>query len=189
MALSIIPQPVKVTEKQGQFVLDERTAIAAGEALRPVARMLQKMISPATGFDLRLKDLEQGQGQGNVIMLAQAPERSDLGAEGYLLRVSPEVIALSAPAAAGLFYGLQTLRQLLPVEVEQPAVVPGFTWTVPCVEIEDKPRFSWRGLMLDVGRHFHGVDTVKRMLDLMALHKLNRFHWHLTEDQGGRIEI
>jgi hexosaminidase len=96
---------------------------------------------------------------------------------------------LKAPKPTGLFYAIQTLRQLLPVEIEKRALVSGGVWQVPCVDIEDSPRFGWRGYMMDEGRHFHGKETLLRTLDLMAMQKLNVLHWHLTEDQGWRIEI
>jgi hexosaminidase len=111
-----------------------------------------------------------------------------LGDEGYRLEVRPEAVIITAPAPTGVFYGIQTLRQMLPVEVEERHQVEA-DWRVPCVVIEDWPRFSWRGFMLDEGRHFQGRETVLQIIDLMALQKMNVFHWHLTEDQGWRIEI
>ena len=116
-----------------------------------------------------------------------APER--LGDEGYVLDVTPEGIILTARAPAGFFYGIQTLRQLLPPEAETTSPTPEHPWRIPAVHVEDLPRFSWRGMHLDVARHFFPAADVKRFLDLMALLKLNTFHWHLTDDQGWRIEI
>ena len=112
---------------------------------------------------------------------------ADLGDEGYRLSVSPGGVVIRAATAAGAFYAGQTLRQLLPPRSEHEG--GEVEHSIPCVEIEDGPRFTWRGCMLDEGRSFHGTETVKLLLDLMALHKLNVFHWHLTEDQGWRIEI
>ncbi|MGH7541733.1 MAG: family 20 glycosylhydrolase, partial [Gemmatimonadota bacterium] len=125
-----------------------------------------------------------------VGLAAGAPEGS-LGPEGYRLRIDPDSVVLSAGTAAGLFYGLQTLRQLLPpgIDAPQPSGVPLRHPTLPAVEILDAPRFPYRGLHLDVGRHLFPVEFLKRLIDRMALYKLNRFHWHLTEDQGWRIEI
>jgi hexosaminidase len=105
------------------------------------------------------------------------------------LTVSPEAVNIEAPQPAGVFYGIQSLRQLLPVEVERRSLVSGVIWQIPCLEVADTPRFPWRGYMLDEGRHFHGKETVQLILELMALQKLNVLHWHLTEDQGWRIEI
>jgi hexosaminidase len=112
-----------------------------------------------------------------------------LATEGYTLSVTPGRVVIRAGGSAGLFYGVQSLLQLLPPEVLAPNPVQGIDWTVPCVQIEDRPRFPWRGFLLDVGRHFFNPAEIKQVLDLMALHKLNTFHWHLTDDQGWRIEI
>ena len=103
--------------------------------------------------------------------------------------VTPEGIQLQAHTPTGVFYAIQTLRQLLPAEIEIPILVCGMVWQIACVEIEDVPLYPWRGYMLDEARHFQGIETVKKLLDMMALLKLNRFHWHLTDDQGWRIEI
>ena len=196
VTIAMIPQPAKLREGTGHFSLSPGTAIQAGDGLQAVAQVARALLARATGYDLPIESLDQAPG---AIRLVLAPEGQhmgaegsvlcDLGAEGYALRVTADEITLSAPAPAGIFYGVQTLRQLLPAAIENETVVPGRTWTVPCVEIEDTPRFSWRGVMLDEGRHFRGKAEVKRFLDLMALHKLNVFHWHLTEDQGWRIEI
>ncbi|MEO1076626.1 MAG: family 20 glycosylhydrolase [Bacteroidota bacterium] len=121
-----------------------------------------------------------------IVYDRQAPD--SLGAEGYVLDVSPERITLSANEPAGWFYATQTLRQLLPPAVEYDAAFP-VPLTVPSGRVVDRPRFSWRGMMLDVARHFFGPADVRRVIDLMALHKLNRLHLHLSDDQGWRIEI
>ncbi len=112
-----------------------------------------------------------------------------LGAEGYLLDVRASRVLIRAPELAGLFYGVQTLRQLLPSDIFRDAPAGNTVWHVPAVTIEDMPRFPWRGGHLDVGRHFMPKEFVKKYIDLLALHKLNTFHWHLTEDQGWRLEI
>jgi hexosaminidase len=138
-------------------------------------------------------------GTESTILLLLSTEDSDRGRESYRLEVKPATISITAPEAAGLFYGLQTLRQLrftlgsTPVaEEESSGGDQGHTeevWSTRSVKIEDSPRFSYRGLHLDVGRHFFPVDFIKRYIDLMAMYKMNKFHWHLTEDQGWRIEI
>ena len=113
-----------------------------------------------------------------------------MGTEGYKLSVTPTQINITAATAQGFFYGVQTLLQLLPTEVfSEKSLRSKVNWIVPCVEIEDKPRYAYRGLHLDAGRHFQPVSFVKKYIDIMALHKMNNFHWHLTEDQGWRIEI
>jgi hexosaminidase len=117
------------------------------------------------------------------------PSLKRLGPEGYLLDVRSTRIVARAPEPAGLFYAVQTLRQLLPPQIFREAPAAEVTWTIPAVTIEDYPRFGWRGAHLDVGRHFMPKEFVKKYIDLIALHKLNTFHWHLTEDQGWRLEI
>ena len=119
----------------------------------------------------------------------QLIEDNNIGSEGYLLSVTPRTVRVSAKTPTGIFYGIQTIRQLLPPEIENKKVIDNINWEIPCLEIEDFPRFSWRGYMLDEARYFFGKDEVKRLLDLMAFFKMNIFHWHLTDDQGWRIEI
>jgi hexosaminidase len=117
---------------------------------------------------------------------------TSLGEEGYELTVAPTSVVLRAPQAQGLFYGVQTFRQLLPPEAERPArnrTKVAKTWRIPCTRIIDQPRYPWRGMLLDCCRHFMAKDFVKRYIDLLAYHKMNVLHWHLTEDQGWRIEI
>lgn len=188
--ISIIPKPVKlVKERTGKFVLDRKTIIEADSTLNGVAKYLKQLLKPATGLDVQIKDISSGDKEGNAIVLKINSSMSKFGTEGYALQARQERILIEGIEPAGVFYGVQTLRQLLPVEIESASVVKDKEWYVPCVEIEDNPRFSWRGFMLDIGRHFFDKDLVKKMLDLMALHKMNVFHWHLTEDQGWRIEI
>src|ERR1041385_8896339 len=115
--------------------------------------------------------------------------KKELGGEAYELSVRVDRVMITAQTAHGAYYGTQSLYQLLPPEVEHPAASKGIPWKIPCVEIMDRPRFPWRGMHLDVGRHFFPPAFVKRYLDVMAAYKLNTFHWHLTEDQGWRIEI
>ena len=122
------------------------------------------------------------------IALALTPGDRALGDEGYRLVVTREGVTLTAARPAGLFYGGQTLRQLLPAAIEADVRQPG-PWRIALGTIHDRPRFAWRGAMLDVARHFHGVGEVKRLIDLMALYKLNRLHLHLSDDQGWRISI
>jgi hexosaminidase len=125
----------------------------------------------------------------NSIHLHLDPALNRLEPEGYWLLVGKHEIHLTAASPSGIFYGTQTLRQLLPTAIFKTTPCPEMKWIIPGVEIEDAPRFAWRGVLLDVGRHFMPKDFILRMLDLLALHKMNTFHWHLTEDQGWRIEI
>ena len=184
--LSIIPKPAKGTRLPGAFRLQPGLVITTDEPNAWNAAYLQGLLRP-TGFSIPIR-AEAGP-ETPAINLRIGSHLGALGREGYRLRVRPGAIDLEAPQAAGVFYGVQTLRQLLPAEIEDGQAVPGREWTVPCCEIADQPRFEWRGFMLDEGRYFHGKETVLQTLDLMALHKLNVFHWHLTEDQGWRIEI
>jgi hexosaminidase len=184
-AQDIVPRPVHVDRLQGRFVLGARTQIAASGAARLEATMLRDYLRPATGFELPVVT----QGRTGSISLVLDPALRRAGDEGYELEVRPRGILIRARARAGLFYGIQSLRQLLRPEIYRQAKVQDVAWTISCVRIEDRPRFVWRGSHLDVGRHFMPKEFVLKHLELMAQHKLNVFHWHLTEDQGWRIEI
>jgi len=171
----------------GEFHLTADTVILTDSPNRWNADYLHDLLAAPTGLPLPVQGLDQI--RKNAIRLRLNPELPSLGREGYRLAVSSEAVTVESPETAGVFYGLQSLRQLLPVEVEERQPVPGVNWQLDCQVITDQPRFPWRGFMLDEGRHFQGKETVLRVLDLMALQKLNVFHWHLTEDQGWRIEI
>jgi len=184
---TVIPRPVETEELPGTFQLTADTRILADEHNLGNAHYLRSLLSQSTGFPLPIHTSSLS-GE-NSICLQTTPDLSIPNEEGYRLVVQPSVVILEAPSATGIFHAIQTLRQLLPVEVEEQHPVEGVEWQVPCLRIADWPRFQWRGFMLDEGRHFHGKETVKLLLELMALQKLNVFHWHLTEDQGWRIEI
>jgi len=186
--MTIVPKPVYVVRGEGEFVLRSDTAIVADGSSRDVAAQFAAAILPATGFALNIASEVPGDVQSSIVFQLDAALAS-LGAEGYRLTVTPRQVMARASEPVGLFYAMQSLRQLLPPEIFSPARVEGVTWSSPCVEIEDMPRFGWRGAMLDVCRHFMPKDFVLRFIDLLALHKLNVFHWHLTDDQGWRIEI
>jgi hexosaminidase len=184
----LIPQPVCVEPKPGLFTLNPDAVIAAQDEAAETAHLLSKWLGKPTGYRLPVQPLLPP-GQAGIrleIDLALA----HLGREGYHLSASPEGVVLSAASPAGLFYAAQTLRQLFPPAIfSQRRAARAVSWQVPAVLIEDQPRFGWRGAMLDSSRHFMPVAFVERFIDLMALHKLNVFHWHLTDDQGWRIEI
>lgn len=182
--LHLIPKPVSLTSREGSFTLKPNPAIAAPASLANEARYLADTLAPATGWKTTVTT-----GSGGAITLNLNTNLTDLGDEGYTLCVAPQGIRIEAHKPAGVFYGIQTLRQLLPAEIDSPQAAEGVTWSVPCVEIRDVPRFAWRGFMLDSCRHFQSVVTVKLVLDSMARHKLNRLHWHLTEDEAWRIEV
>lgn len=185
MQPAIIPQPAKCSVSTGQFSVNEKTRIATAVELSNLGRYLQDSLSAPTGFDF---ELSRG-GGSNVISIALDKRLSALGDEGYKLSVKTDRVEIRAFKANGAFYGIQTLLQLLPTDIFRKAKVNGTDWSMPCVEIEDQPRFSWRGAHVDVARHFMPKESILKFLDLMALHKLNTFHWHLTDDQGWRLEI
>ena len=186
----IIPRPAKMKMGKGVFELAPETTIhVAGSArtTRAVAQYLAEVLRPATGYPFPIRNGATGVGPAIILRLGGGDRA--LGAEGYSLRVTARQILIAAPAAAGLFYGVQTLRQLLPTDIFSPSLITRTPWTVPVVAIRDHPRYAWRGLLLDVGRHFFGREFLLRFIDLMAVHKLNTLHLHLTEDQGWRLAI
>jgi hexosaminidase len=185
--IAIVPQPVSVKPGVGAFTVTAKTVIWTDRATAELGRRLAGYLEPAVGFTLPVRT--GAANTGNRIVLVRDPRLTRLGPEGYTLEVAPGRVVVRAPELAGVFYGIQTIRQLLPPQIFREARVDGASWTMPAVRIEDMPRFQWRGLHLDVGRHFMPKEFVKKYIDLMALHKMNTFHWHLTEDQGWRIEI
>lgn len=185
--LALIPQPQMVQRFAGSFILTPDTRISADKSSRQTANLLAQRLRQSTGYALKIRRVS-GSPSINAILLTTENANTNLGAEGYELTVSTNSIVIQAPTEAGLFYGSQTLLQLLPPEIFSSNVVSE-TWQVPAVYILDWPRFQWRGLMLDVSRHFYNSVEVESILDEMALYKLNRFHWHLDDDQGWRIQI
>ncbi|MES1214740.1 MAG: family 20 glycosylhydrolase [Bacteroidota bacterium] len=187
--IAIIPEPVSMVEKAGVFTLAHNTAInITGNDANAIkaADNLSKAIMTATGF----KTIVKNNATDATINLNILPANDkELGNEGYKLIVSPTSVTISANKAAGLFYGVQTFLQLLPKDIESKTVVSNVTWSAPCVEITDYPRFGWRGLMFDVCRHFFTKDEVKSFINSMAKYKFNLLHFHLTDDEGWRIEI
>ncbi len=184
-AVAIIPKPVTLTTGSGVFTLKPATVITTDRATARVGRILADSLAPATGFTLRVSEAPAAGG----ISLAIDPSLTRLGDEGYLLTVTSREVSIRAPKPAGVFYGTLSLRQLLPPAVYSKQAQAGVRWTVPAVKIEDSPRFVWRGAMLDVVRHFMPKDAVLRFIDLLAMQKMNTFHFHLTDDQGWRIQI
>src|SRR5580700_5621175 len=174
--LALIPVPQKVQRFDGAFTLLPKSHIYADSASRQTAEQLAEELRPATGYPLKVKTkwFSSLEVPGAIFLTTKNPN-TNLGAEGYELTVATNSIVIRAPTQAGLFYGAQTLLQLLPPEIFSSNVVTTTTWQAPCVQIEDWPRFPWRGLMLDVSRHFYTPAEVEKILDLMALHKLNSF--------------
>ncbi|OAH15117.1 beta-N-acetylhexosaminidase [Streptomyces jeddahensis] len=183
--MDLIPAPGHVSgHGDDVFVLCSETRLAAGDGAEGTERWLRSALGAATGFPLAA-----GSGDNGIRLSLDPAVTGELGAEGYRLTVSPDSVDLVGGGPAGLFWGAQTLRQLLGPDAYRRAPLPGREWRLPVTRIEDAPRFAWRGLMLDVSRHFMPKDGVLRYLDLLAAHKLNVFHFHLTDDQGWRIEI
>ena len=185
--ISIVPQPAQMTVGEGSFIFPKKVKAVVpayeGDSLVAVFKNFARDFKKAT--NVAVKTTKKSAAAQIVVSLD-----SSLAPEGYTLQVKNDGIAISVSKPAGLFYALQTLKQLMPRNVM--AVVPCeeiTEWSVPCVDIKDEPRFGWRGFMLDEGRHFYGKEEIKKIIDLMAAYKMNRFHWHLTEDQGWRIEI
>ncbi|HEU4632058.1 MAG TPA: beta-N-acetylhexosaminidase, partial [Gemmatimonadaceae bacterium] len=190
----VVPVPVSVTPAEGaSFALTAATIIvvpvpdASAEAAR-VGEALGALLRPATGFRLPVVASDGPAPRGAIVLRRGA---DSLGQEGYDLLVTADSVRLAAATPGGLFRGVQTLRQLLPagIEAEQSAMQMASAWTVPPGRIVDWPRYTWRGGMLDVARHFFTVDEVKQYIDLLALYKLNTLHLHLSDDQGWRIQI
>ncbi len=187
---TVIPQPLAQAPERGAFVLEPSARIVvrstSAEAVR-IARLLAAHLRPATGYRLPVS-AGRGVDPEGGIALALSPGDRALGDEGYRLSVSREGVTLTAARPAGLFWGTQTLRQLLPPAIESDARQEG-PWRISLGVIHDRPRFAWRGAMLDVARHFFDRTEVERLIDLMTLYKLNRLHLHLSDDQGWRIAI
>lgn len=183
----VLPLPAEMTPREGTFRFSSKTTVSVadypGDSVRQVFRRWSNDFCRATGLELRT-----GAKPSRARLVLTLDEAQP--AEGYRLEVSPERVQIAAARPAGFFYALQTLSQLMPSRAVVAGVADTLTvWTVPAVSIADAPRFGWRGFMLDEGRHFFGTEAIKKVLDVMAAYKMNRFHWHLTEDQGWRIEI
>jgi hexosaminidase len=186
-SLAVIPLPQKMERHKGAFVLKANTRIVADTASQPTGDFLAGRLRKSTGFPLPFNlQTDTQPAKGSIVLTTRGAKA---GKEGYELTVTPDSIVIRGADAAGVFYGAQTLLQLLPPEIFASQPVKNVTWSVPCVAIEDQPRFAWRGFLWDVSRHFFNKAEIEAMLDAMALHKLNVFQWHLVDDQGWRIEI
>jgi len=183
--LNIFPKPVSLVVKPGTFRITKSTPVVASGEAQQAGILFCDLIAPATGLKLPIQ--RNSSAQPSIVFKLNPSVK--LPPEGYHLTISPKQVTVQSPHLAGLRHAVQTLRQLLPVSIYASHPISGVDWTMPYVEIEDYPRFSWRGAMLDVVRHFMPVEFIFRFLDLLALHKLNSFHWHLTDDQGWRVEI
>jgi hexosaminidase len=190
--LSVIPQPVSVQVRPGAFRLHRGTAILVSPDVPPArqaADYLADAVAAPTGFRLKVGAAAKvPAGREAIVLTLAAGQPGPTHPEGYELEVTRRGVRIRAASAAGLFYGVRTLLGLFPPEIES-ARWQEASWALPCVKIVDYPRFAWRGLLLDVSRHFFSKEFVKRYIDQMAKYKLNVLQLHLTDDQGWRIEI
>ena len=183
---NVVPLPVTMNEQPGRFYLnsDVPVVVNASQEVKNIASSLSTTVLDVAGIKLK----PGGELHENVptIVFDSIP---GMEKEAYKLSVTPQQIKITASTPNGFYYGLQTLYQLLPVAIYSKERARNAEWSVPWVEIEDTPAFRYRGAMLDVCRHFASIDYIKKFIDVLAVHKMNTFHWHLTDDQGWRIEI
>jgi hexosaminidase len=186
---AIVPEPKVMIPQPDTFGFSPEVPLIADGKLSKVAEHFNQQFAKATGFRLgATKPTDAKTGAKHAVRMKLSKDVAKLGAEGYRLEINQNEVLITASAPAGAFYATQSLMQLLPIK-NKDVDYQKWTWEVPGVIIEDSPRFSWRGSHLDVGRHFMPLDWIKKYIDLLAFHKINTFHWHLTEDQGWRIEI
>ncbi len=186
--MNLLPRPNRLEPAAGTLTLTPDTAIAAPPEARAPAELLAGWLRTATGWPVPIR------AAGPAAFAFVAHDGPGKGPESYLVDITPTGATMTAPQPAGWFHAAQTIRQLLSPMVEGVSPVPTMewhpmTWTLPCLALKDHPRFGWRGFLIDSGRHFLPVETVKRVVDALALYKMNRLHWHLTEDQGWRLAI
>lgn len=192
--ISIIPKPSKCEKGVGEFILTEETAIYVQgknveetDELYNIAQILEEKINKATGYKIDI--IKWPKPSEGSIFLTTLNGGIGLGYEGYNLNVSKERIHLNAFKPEGVFRGIQSLIQLLPPEIESIEIIKNKEWTVPSVQITDKPEYEYRGFMIDVARHFFSVNEIKRQIDIAANYKINKLHLHLSDDQGFRLQI
>lgn len=195
---AIIPKPLELTPLAGEFTIDAQTRILIPKGaaeIRPLAEMLAERVAITSGITLPIEETDIPNTlvpANKTIVFTPYKEQimnKVLGEEDYILKADTKGVILAGATGKGEFYALQSLLQLLPPQIFSSSLEKGTKWAVPACTIFDRPRYGHRGSMLDVSRHFFPVSFVKRYIDLLALHKMNRFHWHLTDDQGCRIEI
>ena len=183
--IQLIPLPVEIKQSTGTYLLSNAATISYNKPeSRNVADMLNQKLTAPTGYTFKVQQGVAGAIQLNI----NSSPNAEIGKEGYILEVTPRGVVISANQTAGLFYGMQSLIQLFPKEIESKTATKA-TWSIPSVKIKDYPRFGWRGIMLDVSRNFFTKDEVKTYIDQIAKLKYNTLHWHLTDDEGWRIEI
>jgi hexosaminidase len=185
---NLIPKPTTLVATGSSFELTNSTAIyvqKGNDKLKNIGEYMANLLKPATGFNLEVKETENNPGSDAIYLTLS---ESSMGEEGYKLEITADMLVLEASNPAGLFRGVQTIRQLLPASIESDKLQKG-PWEIASGIIEDAPDYAFRGAMLDVSRHFFGVKDVKRYIDFLATYKMNILHLHLADDQGWRIEI
>ncbi len=187
--LSIIPRPMRMLVGEGGFTISAETVIQVTGTTRPIGEYLGRLLKQATGFEIKLAEYSAQIEPAGAISLRIAPETERLGPEGYVLKVNPESVVIKAWRPPGVFYACQTLMQMVNFDGDNRLKGTNTSWNVPVVEIEDMPRFRWRGLMMDCSRTFQSLQYLKDYIDILSYYKLNVFHLHLTDDQGWRLEI
>lgn len=184
-SIQLIPQPVEIRQSGGNYILTNFSTIGFDNPeSRRVAEMFAQRLNVPTGFSIKAQQNKTGAIQFNLNKVSV----TSIGKEGYTLVSTPKGVVITANETAGLFYGMQTLLQLLPKEIESKSAIK-MSWKIPAVQITDYPRFGWRGMMLDVSRNFFTKEDIKLYIDQIARFKFNIFHWHLTDNNGWRIEI
>ena len=183
--INIIPAPLSLTQGEGFYLLSNKSSFYAVEPeVKKVAEFFAAKLNTATGYSIKVVEKEAAQ----VIMLL-IDESLNVNDEGYTLDVTTDKVTVKAKTAQGIFYGMQSFMQLLPAEIESPKAIKNAIWKAPVVSIKDEPRFEYRGVHRDVSRHFITVEEMKKHIEVLSLFKINTLHWHLTDDQGWRIEI
>ena len=186
--IAIIPEPVSIIKNAGQFSLPHNVVIEAPSQpeMKQVTAFLKERLSIPASAHVTVSNASPN---ATIRLILNKTADATIGKEGYRLSVTPKNIVIKANQPAGLFYGVQTLVQLFPKEIESAEAVSNVKWMAPCVDITDYPRFGWRGLMFDVSRHFFTKKEVEQYIDQMVRYKFNLLHLHLTDDEGWRIEI
>jgi hexosaminidase len=184
-AINIIPQPNELTINSGNFIFSGCTLLKVDPSLNEVVRPLITKLKKAAGINISVISKAVCK---KISVIAISIDNTIMNDEGYELKIQPHEISLKAKTAAGIFYGVQTILQLLPEAIEKDSFQKNMLWSVPCLVINDQPRFAYRGIMLDVARHYMPVEFLKKLVDLLAMQKMNRLHLHLTDSQGWRFE-
>ena len=186
-AIVVIPEPVEITPKSGEFTIDNKTMLCfdnLGSESSETSRIISELYVEYFGMRPNLGDAESA-GKNSILFAISKEKIKYIGDEGYVLHVKSNRIEVEANATAGLFYAMQTLMQMAGTD----KLAGNKTFDVPCCEITDYPRFAYRGAHLDVSRHFFDTAFVKKYIDMLAFYKINKFHWHLTDDHGWRVQI